>query len=294
MPMSRLPERAGAIYDLGYRRYDGFRLGRRSSLLALFTQGLRSAFGLGRRPASKIAPFALASLALIPAAIYLGIAAIAPGDLDLIAAEDYLEVIFITLILFVAAVGPEVVGRDLRYRTLALYFTRPIERDDYAIARIGALAVACLAVTLVPQTVLYIGNTLAADSVWEYLQDEWADAPRIIASGAVAALYVSAVGLAIACHTHRRSFAMGGIVALFIITGIVAEVLAETVSGAWLMLDPGIQIRAVTLLIFNRDANADEPIATEDVPIVGAVIVLMGVIALALSIILRRYRMVRA
>ena len=59
--MSRLPERAGAIYDLGYRRYDGFRLGRRSSMLALFTQGLRSAFGLGRRPASKIAPFALAA-----------------------------------------------------------------------------------------------------------------------------------------------------------------------------------------------------------------------------------------
>jgi ABC-2 type transport system permease protein len=292
--MSQSPERAGAIYDLGYRRYDGERFGRRQAMTALFTQGMRSAFGLGRRPASKIAPFALAAIALIPAAIYLGIAAIAPADIDLIAAEDYLDVIFIILILFVAAVAPEIVGRDLRFRTLALYFTRPVERDDYAIARLGALAAACLAVTLVPQTVLYIGNALAASSVADYLQDEWADAPRIILSGAVAALYASSVGIAIACHTHRRSFAMGGVVAFFIILGIVAEILAETLGGTWHVLDPGTQIRAATLLIFNRDPNVDEPLSTHDVPLGAAAIVGAGVIALAIAVVLRRYRLVRA
>jgi ABC-2 type transport system permease protein len=292
--MSQSPERAGAIYDIGYRRYEGPRLGRRAAFESLYVQGVRAAFGLGRRPASKIAPFGLFALALIPAAIYLGIAAIAPADLDLIKTEDYLGVIFMILILFVAAVGPELAGRDLRYRTLSLYFTRPLDRDDYALARLASLATACLAITFVPQAVLVTGNLFAASDAWEYVREEWAQVPRIIVSGVVVALYVSAIGLAIAAHTHRRSFAMGGVVAGFIITQAVAFALAETVGGAWLLLSPEVQIRAATLLVFGRDPDGDEPLATYDVPLIAGAFVLAGVMAAALLIVFRRYRKVGA
>ena len=49
----------GSIYDLGYQGYSGPRLGRRSAVLALFTQTFRSAFGIGRGGRAKIAPFTL-------------------------------------------------------------------------------------------------------------------------------------------------------------------------------------------------------------------------------------------
>mgnify|MGYP001583970183 CR=1 FL=1 len=50
----------GSIYDLGYRGYDGPRLGRRHAVVALFVHGLRAVFGLGRSGRSKIAPLSSA------------------------------------------------------------------------------------------------------------------------------------------------------------------------------------------------------------------------------------------
>lgn len=289
-----MPERTGAIYDLGYRGYDGPRLGRRHAFMALFVQGFRAAFGLGRRPAAKIAPFLLAALAVVPAVIYLGMAALIPADLDLIATADYLQIIFIVLILFVAAVAPEVVGRDLRYRTLSLYFTRPVHRDDYAFARVAAVAAALLAVTLVPQAVLVAGNALADDNAWDYLKEEWAEFPRVIVSGAVAALYAALLGLAVACHTPRRSFAMGGVVALFVIAGFLSGTLSEFASGWFTLLDPGEQLRAATLLIFNLDADSGERLGRYDIPPVLGVLVMLATMAVALGVVIYRYRTVRA
>jgi ABC-2 type transport system permease protein len=288
------PDRAGAIYDIGYRRYQGARLGRGDVFAALFLQGLRAAFGLGRRPASKIAPFGLAALALIPATVYLGIAALAPADLDLVATEDYLGIIFTILILFVGAVGPDLVGRDLRYRTLSLYFTRPLERDDYVAARLAALATAALAITLLPQAVLITGNALAASSAWGYLRDEWAEIPRVIVSGAIAAMYAASLGIAVGCHTHRRSLAIGGVVGAFVVLAAVGNILAETVSGAWLLLSPSQQLRAVTLLVFGRDPDPDEPLGTYGLPLISGALVLAGVMAACIAVALRRYRQVSA
>ena len=48
----------GSIYDLGYRRYDGPRLGRRHALWARCTStACGSTFGIGRGGRAKIAPF---------------------------------------------------------------------------------------------------------------------------------------------------------------------------------------------------------------------------------------------
>jgi ABC-2 type transport system permease protein len=287
-------ERAGAIYDIGYRRYEGERSGRRGAFETLFWQGFRAAFGLGRRPLAKVAPWLLSALALLPAAVYLGIAAIAPADLDIIETSDYLDIIFIILILFVAAVTPEIVGRDLRFRTLSLYFTRPIERDDYALARLAAVTAATLAVTLVPQLTLVVGNALATEDAWEYVREEWAELPRVVVTGAVAAVYASAVGLAISSQTHRRSFAMGGIVAFFLISAAVGGILGETLAGEFVLLDPGNQLRCLTLLVFNQDPGRNEQLGSHDVPLIAGVFVLAGYLAAAIAVLLRRYRTVPA
>jgi ABC-2 type transport system permease protein len=59
----------GSIYDLGYQAYEGPRLGRRSAVLALFAQTVRSCFGIGRGGRAKIAPLVLAGLAILPAVL---------------------------------------------------------------------------------------------------------------------------------------------------------------------------------------------------------------------------------
>src|SRR4051812_7563372 len=66
----------GNIYDLGYRRYEGQRLGRRHAIRSLYLFSLRGTFGIGRSGRAKIAPFGLAFLALLPALVAVGIDAI--------------------------------------------------------------------------------------------------------------------------------------------------------------------------------------------------------------------------
>ena len=46
--------RGGSIYDLGYRGYEGPRLGRRAAVGALLINTLRTAYGLGRNAQANI------------------------------------------------------------------------------------------------------------------------------------------------------------------------------------------------------------------------------------------------
>ena len=46
------------------------------------------------------------------------------------------------VVLFCAIVAPELVSRDLRGGVLPLYFSRPMTRSDYALAKLAALVTA--------------------------------------------------------------------------------------------------------------------------------------------------------
>ena len=113
---------AGSIYDLGYRHYGGTRLGRRHAVLSLYVQSLRGVFGFGRHTSSKIIPIGLTIVALLPARhparLYLASPKTPSPASDIFQPSDYYEFIQWPLALFVAAVGPELVGRDQRNRTL--------------------------------------------------------------------------------------------------------------------------------------------------------------------------------
>ena len=63
----------GSIYDLGYRKYEGPRLGRRHAARALFGHSLRVSYGIGRGGRAKIAPIVLGGIAIIPAIVGIGV-----------------------------------------------------------------------------------------------------------------------------------------------------------------------------------------------------------------------------
>ncbi len=253
--MSQPSERAaGSIYDLGYRRYEGVRLGRRHAVAAIYFQGLRGAFGLGRRTSSKIIPIALAVIVLIPAAIQLGIAALAPRDLSVIKPENYFSFVDVILALFCAAVAPELVGRDQRTRTLSLYFSRSLLRSDYAAAKLGALVSALLIVMLLPQVVLFGGSALASSDSWGYLRDNWRQVAPILGSAFAIALFMASISLTIAAQTPRRAYATGGVLAFFVVLHAITAILVGTLSGDYqryaVLLDPFSVLRGLTIWLF--------------------------------------------
>ena len=57
-----------------------------------------------------------------------------PGHADMAGAVG----VFATIL--VAVQAPELLGRDVRYRVLSLYFSRALLREDYALAKLAALA----------------------------------------------------------------------------------------------------------------------------------------------------------
>src|SRR4051794_27986963 len=156
---------SGSIYDIGYRKYDGPRLGRAHAIRSLFMHSLRSSYGIGRGGRAKIAPIGLGFLVCIPAIAIIAAQALLrqfPGSEGLqgqlpVRYETYASTIGIFVILFCAAQAPDLFGRDQRHSLLALYFSRALRREDYAVARLAGFMVAMLVLQVLPIALLFLG-----------------------------------------------------------------------------------------------------------------------------------------
>ena len=159
----------GSIFDLGYRGYDGPRLGRRHAIYAMFVYSLRSAYGIGRGGRAKLVPIGLAILATLPAVISIAVRAFAAQAgagqeaerFNPIRYDSYYGYISTIVMLFVAAQAPELLGRDQRYHVLSLYFSRALLRIDYVAAKAVAFGTAILILILVPQAVIFLGLVIS-------------------------------------------------------------------------------------------------------------------------------------
>jgi ABC-2 type transport system permease protein len=229
----------GSIYDLGYRGYDGPRLGRRSAATALFWQTFRASFGIGRGGRAKIAPFVLAGLAVLPAVLAVGFAALAAQagpaggaieEASPIRYETYHGVVIVLIMLFCAAQAPELFGRDQRYGVLPLYFSRVLTRVDYAGAKLGGFIVALLVVELAPYLLLFIGRVLVAPDPLTGLTTEIGNVPRFLLQGFLVAGLLGGLAGLIAAWTPRRAYATAAIIAISIIPPIVVVLLGRQTS----------------------------------------------------------------
>jgi ABC-2 type transport system permease protein len=228
----------GNIYDLGYRGYDGPRLGRLTVLRGLLRQTLKEAFGIGRGGRAKVAPFILLVLAVFPAVLAVGFRALAAqaGAAEQFEAqvpirhETYEGTIALFVQLFVAAQAPELFGRDQRYGVLPLYFSRVLTRIDYALARMGGLFLGLLIITILPQLVLSLGTILAASDPATGIGKDLPQIPRYLAVSLIQAGVFAGVGSVVAAFTPRRAYAVAAIIAVFVVPPIVIAIFA-TSSG---------------------------------------------------------------
>ena len=284
---------AASIYDLGYQRYEGVRLGRRHAIWALYVHSLRGVFGIGRSLSSKVGPIGLAVIVLIPAVFQLGVAAIAPEEVEVIRPEDYFELIEVVLAVFCAVVAPELVGRDQRTQTLSLYFSRALRRQDYALAKFAALMTGMLAITVIPQVIMFVGNGLAANDFGDYLRDEWADLPSILGSAILLSGLVAGIGLVIASQTPRRAYSTVGILAAFLLTSVVGasvfEAADQDVGRFVLLLSPFHVIQGLTLWFFDVAPDPGSQLAEADLPGAIYAIEAASIALLMLVLLLRRY-----
>ena len=292
----------GSIYDLGYRRYDGPRLGRRHAVIALFRHSVRSVFGLGRGGRAKILPFICIGLPALIAAILVGVRALAGRagfeNLTLVPGHDGLyPLIGVFPVLFVAAQAPELLGRDQRYRTLTLYFSRALHRPDYAIGKLLALSVGVGAIVLVPHLIVTIGSILLNADTAKGIGDELRRMPAVLGSSLVISVVSAAVALAIASLTARRSYATAAIFGVFIIPGIVVAVVIGLELGSlshWIILiDVGSLLDGANGWFFGVSPS-NEAVFQSDVPtgVMTVAAIVIGLAATAFLIV--RYQRIAA
>jgi ABC-2 type transport system permease protein len=209
---------AGAIHDIGYRHYDGPRLGTTYIGRALFVHSLRGAFGLGRSARTKVMPMLLVAVMSLPAFIIAAIA-IFGGRKDLpLEYTAYALNLSIIVSIFVASQAPQSVSRDLRYGVVALYFSRPLSRHAYVQAKLLAMSGALFLLLVLPLVLLYGGALLAQMPFW----DNTRGFLLALVGAAIYAVVLASIGLLIAAFTPRRGLGVAAIVAVLVV-----------LSGVW-------------------------------------------------------------
>ncbi|MEO8457783.1 MAG: ABC transporter permease subunit [Chloroflexota bacterium] len=287
-----MSDQAGSIYNLGYQRYTGPRLGRRYAIRVLALHRLRACFGVGRPLSSKIFPIALAIIVMLPAVVQLGIGTFGNADAKVIRPENYYRYVGVVLALFCAAIAPELVSRDQRSGTLTLYFSRALKRADYALANFFALTVSLLVLTVGPQAILFAGNGLVVSNPASYLQDEWKQVPEILASSLLLSVMFAGIGLSVASFTPRRAYSTVSVLAVFILGSALGPILLSVsdqgIVRYALMISPFHVISGFSLWIFGASPEGNGVLAKADIP--GGVYALEALVvgSVSLGVFVRR------
>jgi ABC-2 type transport system permease protein len=207
----------GAIHDIGYRHYDGPRLGTPYIARALFVHSLRGAFGLGRSTKTKVMPLLLLAVMVVPALLIAAIAVVTGDDKLPLEYTAYAVNLQIIVSVFVASQAPQSVSRDLRFRVVALYFSRPLSRLAYVEAKLLAMSAAVFLLLAIPLLVLYGGALLAQMSFW----DNTRGVLVALAGAVIFAVVLASMSLVIAAFTPRRGLGVAAVVAVLLVLAAV-------------------------------------------------------------------------
>lgn len=299
MAVEQTPARAGEqtrIHNIGYRNYDGPRLGRAYATRSLFSQSLRGAYGLGRSAKSKVLPMILFAVMCVPAAIMVAVAVTTKANDLPLDYTRYAIVLQAVISLYLAAQAPQTVSRDLRFKTVPLYFSRPIEHSDYVRAKFAAMASALFIITAAPLLVLYVGALLA--------KLDFADQTKGFAQGLVSvallSLLFAGIGLVISAITPRRGFGIAAVIAVLSISygavstvQVIAYEQGSADAIAWLgLFSPTTLIDGVQTAFLGATSAFPAGEGPSSGTGVVYVIVVLALIAGCYGALVRRYRKV--
>lgn len=297
--MAAGPAKTGAVYDRGYRPYDGPRGGRRSAVGAIYRGSVRRAIGLRRSWRQKFLPLSLLAIVTIPAAVNVGIGYATRNSplegFEFFTYRDYVGVSS-ALLLFVAVCAPDVVCPDRRQRVLPLIFARPLTGADYVMAKLAAIGSILFAFSFLPQVLLFVGQALVSDGALDYARDNADVLWKVPVAVVALALYYAALSLALSSLTTRRVVAGATIFGLTLVSSAVAGILESAAddggggrAGVLNLLALPLYVRD---LIFLGHVDPESPLAG----VTGGGALALGayaaVVVVSVGVLLWRYRWV--
>ena len=218
------PVPAARIYDQGYRRYDGDRTGVSGAVRTLIRHSVRHALGLGRSARFKVIPILVVVMAYLPAAVFVGFAALVPVDTEdfLPTYAEYYGFVAATIYLLAGFVSPELLCSDRRNGLLGVYLASPLTRTTYLVGKGIAVFLLLLLVILGPPVMMLVAfslQNLGPDGFAEWMRV----LGRILLSSVVLGSVYTAVSLAVAASTDRITVATATTLALIPGSGVVTD-----------------------------------------------------------------------
>jgi ABC-2 type transport system permease protein len=220
---------------------------------------------------AKAAPFILTGLYALYALIQLALSAsfsqaISTGQMEatsLATYHNYFSAMAFFMILFLVAQAPELVCRDQRYHVLPLYFTRALNRLDYAFARLASLTTSVFIALMVPMILLFVGDILMKPDTLQAIGSEWPQALVSVPASLLAALSLASISLALASFSPRRAYAAIGLVAYFLLMEIVPGVIYRVGDRAgWAWADKMELLRPTNVIAAASDWFSGVALAT--------------------------------
>jgi ABC-2 type transport system permease protein len=278
------------------RIHNGPRLGRAYARRSLYSQSLRGSYGLGRSVKSKVLPMLLFVVMCVPAAIMVAVAVATKAHELPVSYTRYAIVMQAVISLYIASQAPQSVSRDLRFKTVPLYFSRPIETADYVLAKFAALASAMFVLTGAPLLVMYVGSLLAkmgfAHQTKEFGQG--------LVSVTLLSLLFAGIGLVIAAVTPRRGFGIAAVIAVLTISygavstlQAIADAQGSTGAVPWIgLFSPVTLIDGVQSAFLGASSAFPGGAGPSNGEGAVYVLVVLGLIAASYGLLMRRYRKV--
>jgi len=247
----------GVIHDIGFRHYDGPRLGRGWIVRSLLVETFRGAFGLGRPAKAKIMPWVLIGILLAPPLIFVLIIVLTGATELPTSYTQYFRELQLIISLFIAGRAPYAMSRDLRHGVMPLYLSRPFKRGDYVLAKFGGVALAMFAVLAAPETLLFVGALLAKLPVGAQI----AGYAEGLSMAVILALVLTGIGLVIAAFTPRRGLGVAAIITTLVVVNALGAILSVILSdkgnaslGAYLSaIDPYNVVDGIAASWFSAD-----------------------------------------
>lgn len=230
----------------------------------------------------------------LPAAIMVAVAVFTKAGKLPVGYSGYAVYLQAVIGLYLASQAPQSVSRDLRFRSIPLYFSRPIERGDYVASKFAAMAAALFALTTAPLLVLYAGALLA--------KMDFLDQTKGLAQGLVSVVLLSllfaGIGLVVSAVTPRRGFGVAAVIAVLTIPyGAVsalqgiAHIQGNDSAAGWLgLFSPITLIDGVQSVFLGGTSSFPDGIAPSTGVGFVYLLVTLSVIAGCYALLLRRYR----
>ncbi len=274
-----------AVYKLGYQRYQGPRTGPWARFLVLPRSAWRSLYQ--QRLVLLLTMLAFVWPLLCAGFVYLTNHAVLLQGLEpefrqfiqvdgqFFAVFMYVQAVF--AVFLAALAGPGLIAPDLANNALPLYFSRPLTRWSYALARLTVLVGMLSIITWIPGLLLFGLQVGLAGAGW--FRENWTLGAGMVIGFLLWLLVLSLVALASSAYVKWRVVAAGLSLAFFFILSGVATMIDAVFRVTWgHILDPVWSVNQVWCALLGIDAPAGPGAGASALSLVLLVLLLVAVI----------------